>query len=647
MAEEEVPSLAGMSAEELRELMRDLLPKLDLPILDVATLEEGAAYTCRGGQVLASTATVTPEALQPLAMAEGKAICVSTGGFTDDARAYGSEFGVELYEAQDLARMVSEHGVWERELRPEETGLRFLPSIGTLEAIMNEASRAFAAGNYGEAASHYRQAVALKPHYDFAWALLGVCHQRVEEYDEAMACFQKALEISVDNPDVWFFLGSLLYALDRHEEELEAYDQAIRLRPGFVEALTNKGATLHELGRYEDALECYEAALEAGAKDAGTLANRGAALMRLDRYEEALEALEAAVEANPRDVDARHNLGMVLQHLGRHEEALENFRAVVKRRPGSPALWVAKGESHLELREKDAESCFRKALEIDPDFAPAKDGLKRAKKVPLKDRPPEPKVDHLAEAREALSAGDLEAAAAAYEGATEARPKDAEAWYERGMTLALSQDLEGSLEAFTRAIELRENDLRYRLSRMNVLTELGRYEEALEDSNAALKAGAKGLEIWLRRGELFRQLEMPREAAQCFKEALEMDDTLPSVWNARGQALADAGDAVRARKSLERALTLNPDLAEAKERLEALAEMDEGDALEFLLTVPGLGKDKAKALIDAGFRTVKSLEAASEDGLCSVQGIGPATAKRILAHLEEARGSSGASEVSD
>ena len=186
MAEEEVPSLAGMSAEELRELMRDLLPKLDLPILDMATLEEGAAYTCKGGQVLASTATVTPEALQPLAMAEGKAICVSTGGFTDDARAYGSEFGVELYEAQDLARMVSEHRVRERELRPAETGLRFLPSIGTLEAIMNEASKAFAAGNYVEAASHYRQAVALKPHYDFAWALLGVCHQRLEADDEAV-----------------------------------------------------------------------------------------------------------------------------------------------------------------------------------------------------------------------------------------------------------------------------------------------------------------------------------------------------------------------------------------------------------------------------------------------------------------------------
>lgn len=51
--------------------------------------------------------------------------------------------------------------------------------------------------------------------------------------------------------------------------------------------------------------------------------------------------------------------------------------------------------------------------------------------------------------------------------------------------------------------------------------------------------------------------------------------------------------------------------------------------------VPGIGPATAGALWEAGFTSMAELEEATEEQLTDIKGLGPASVKKILAHLQE------------
>jgi large subunit ribosomal protein L24e len=69
---------------------------------------------------------------------------------------------------------------------------------------------------------------------------------------------------------------------------------------------------------------------------------------------------------------------------------------------------------------------------------------------------------------------------------------------------------------------------------------------------------------------------------------------------------------------------------------EAAPEAGREEVLQTFAKLPGVGPTTAEALWEAGFHSMKELQEGSEEELAGVRGLGPASAKKILAHLKEA-----------
>ena len=89
-----------------------------------------------------------------------------------------------------------------------------------------------------------------------------------------------------------------------------------------------------------------------------------------------LRTLRSHAAYNPHWID--YLWGSVHLAEGSHKKALESFRNAEKAEPNRPGLHLQLGEAYLRMRQPDdAESCYRKATEIDPENGRAWLGMAR------------------------------------------------------------------------------------------------------------------------------------------------------------------------------------------------------------------------------------------------------------------------------
>jgi predicted O-linked N-acetylglucosamine transferase (SPINDLY family) len=198
---------------------------------------------------------------------------------------------------------------------------------------MQNAWRAFQAGNLGEAARQYQEILRANPRNFDALYLLGFVYfqggqfanaeralgaavavnpssaeafwglaaalERLNRYDEALACHDRALAIKPDNAESWKARGILLSVQQRNGEALESFDRALNLQPSHPEAWERRAYALFHLARYEEALDSFDKALGFRPDNRAALFARAQTLSALQRFEEAVRDCEKLLTADP------------------------------------------------------------------------------------------------------------------------------------------------------------------------------------------------------------------------------------------------------------------------------------------------------------------------------------------------------------
>lgn len=164
--------------------------------------------------------------------------------------------------------------------------------------------------------------------------------------------------------------------------------------------------------------------------------------------------------------------------------------------------------------------------------------------------------------------GDLETAAGALTSAVETGPDLQEAWAEMARLKCAQRDPLGALGAWRRAVHLRPTDPDGWFNLGLAAEQAGELAEAASAYRRAMASGASG------PAELGTRLATVLAASGEAEQALQVADAVLARWpeaaaalNARGQALVSLGRIGEARESLERAVELEPDLAEALQQL--------------------------------------------------------------------------------
>lgn len=234
--------------------------------------------------------------------------------------------------------------------------------------------------------------------------------------------------------------ATLLHESGRPREAIELLKEIVTERKDFDLAFIYLANFYKEEGRPEDAVSVLRVAYEFNPESFTIMTGLGIRLVEVGRFDEAIDLLHKALGIIDYDPEAWNYLGVAFWNKGDNDEArkayqralaLDSNDAIVLNNLGSLDLSIyLKTQAGGSLDEAIAD--FRKAIEFDPHYASAYNGLGAAFKM----------------------AGDPDGAIAAWTKAVELKPDFGYPLYNLGLSLLAKGDKAGALGYFTRYKEL-------------------------------------------------------------------------------------------------------------------------------------------------------------------------------------------------
>jgi len=208
----------------------------------------------------------------------------------------------------------------------------------------------------------------------------------LEEWPLAAEAFERAASLRPDYAEAWAFLGEARQHLPMPagapaaetaslaEEALSALTRAYELDPESIATCLLLSLYWQRQGDYERGLEYARRAAALDPSSPAAAAEIGANLAHSGDLPAALEAYQQAAALAPRDPAYQRLLAaftLEYDHLVR-EVGLPAARTAVLLAPDDPASPLSLGQVLFKLGDlAGADRFFRRALELDPDYAPA------------------------------------------------------------------------------------------------------------------------------------------------------------------------------------------------------------------------------------------------------------------------------------
>lgn len=241
-------------------------------------------------------------------------------------------------------------------------------------------------GRQADALTHYQEALRWNESLVTAHLGLGrLLSRQPGRQTEAAARFQQALTLDPQNAAAHFELANLLAGRPETAGAAEQhYVALLRLQPAFPAAHFNYANLLARLpGRARDALPHYEAALALEPDSPDIHGNLGNTYSQLGRTADAIASYRRALALAPDLPWVHQNLALALAPLpGQAAQALRHATEAVRLAPGNPTshntLAIVHAQQGSLTKARDA---WQKVLELDPQFAPARENLARVNQL--------------------------------------------------------------------------------------------------------------------------------------------------------------------------------------------------------------------------------------------------------------------------
>ncbi len=400
----------------------------------------------------------------------------------------------------------------------------FQERLGSLD----EAAAAYQkAGNAGQGAA---KAEAL--------AALSTLTLRTGSAKSALGQAEQAVQIAA-TPNTLAAAARALARLDP-PKALETADKAVAAGAN-AEAQAARGAALLALGRSEDAAAAFRKAVETDSRSQRGHIGLASALIAGGKGAEAVAAGRKAVEVDPNSAEAHATLGTALLAADPKawNDAIAEAQDGAFKNPKNPEIHMAVGKIfEADGRYDQAAGSYRKALELDPDFSPARLAL-------VKQLIPKGDLDGaLAEARKLAAAtpnsgeaqvllgelllrkNDNENAVAPLERAIKLLPGSSEAHYYMGRAYHFTGRAKEALAPYEKAVQLDPKNLDFRTTYGLILGQNGQFDKAAEELKRVVASpGYKNTAGFTNLGFVYRSMEPPRndESIAAYKKALELD----------------------------------------------------------------------------------------------------------------------------
>ena len=159
---------------------------------------------------------------------------------------------------------------------------------------------------------------------------------------------------------------------------------------------------------------------------------------------------------------------------------------------------------------------------------------------------------------DALSHGDLEAAAVAFRDALSAAPGHVRAQLRLAVSLDRAGDTAGAMAELDRAIAHQGDNVTLLVGRASLASARLRYAQAEADLRRALKLTESNADVYLQLGILHCRRARWSEAIEPLRRAVEIDPALVAAHYALGEAYNHVDQLDAARHAYQRAAELEP-----------------------------------------------------------------------------------------
>jgi len=408
-----------------------------------------------------------------------------------------------------------------------------------------------------------------------AYDALGSWFAGQQHFSCAISAFESALRLDPTSWQSHYDLGIALLTSGNPQRSVHELQTASVLKPNSAQILLPLGTALSELNRQDEAIETFRAILKMDAQSVKALDGLTKALIAEKRYTAAIAELKNA----PPDEVLQLNLAVAYSKNDNSDEALKTLSALVKRHPAYAQGHFNMGAVYVQQnRYGEAAQEFHEAMRLDPSDDVAALSYIKALVVLAQFDTAEPIIRSYRERRphdfDSLyfsgivekGLGNNAEAEKFLRQALAIDPNYFDARYNLGFVLArLGRPAEArpELEA---ALKLSPDSSKARFQLASVLRALGLKEEANQELSVFEQQKKEGVQedvagVKANQANADLQSGDPQKAAALYRESIAQDPGNARTYYDLALALDQMADYRGEREALEKALSLNAQLA--------------------------------------------------------------------------------------
>lgn len=231
----------------------------------------------------------------------------------------------------------------------------------TIFSLLEHGAAAHNNGNLDLAEKIYLKILDQQPNNADALHLLGLVYGEGPDLSQAITLIRQAIKAS-DQPLFHNNIAPLLHDIGKIDEAISEFKIYLNKTPDDTDALNTLGNYYREIGKFDQAIETYQVALRIAPDIGGIHNNLALAYHETNNYEQALASLDQSLSLNSDDVLALNNLALVQVAMGNFDAARDNYKRALKIDPNfAPAEYNYVGlleDNDLE----EAEERLRRTL---------------------------------------------------------------------------------------------------------------------------------------------------------------------------------------------------------------------------------------------------------------------------------------------
>ncbi|MES2478950.1 MAG: tetratricopeptide repeat protein [Bacteroidota bacterium] len=226
----------------------------------------------------------------------------------------------------------------------------------------------------------FRKAIQIDPKDPIAHLKFAKMLMFVNDNQKAFAEINTVLRRDPYNAEAYFLKGMVYKNINDTAKSISSFQTAVQVDPGYQPAILQL-ALIYAAKKDSIALRYFDNAYTADPTQMVALHGKAMFYQENGQLNKAKEMYKKCIAQDPQYGDAFFNMGWILMQEDSLEKAAKQFDFVTKIEPNNSEAYYNRGVcKELMKRPAEALSDYRQALEFDPEYKEARDGVARLSK---------------------------------------------------------------------------------------------------------------------------------------------------------------------------------------------------------------------------------------------------------------------------